>query len=122
MRDTLRDRDAWVMSLLYIGTFGSFIGFSFAFGQVLLVQFSDTFSTPVTAAYLTFLGPLVGSLVRPLGGRLADRLGGATVTLWNFAAMAVSATVVLLASLQDSLPLFVAGFIALFAFSGLGNG
>ena len=41
MRDVTRHRDTWIMSLLYIGTFGSFIGFSFAFGQVLLVQFPD---------------------------------------------------------------------------------
>ena len=122
MRDTMRDGDAWIMSLLYIGTFGSFIGFSFAFGQVLLVQFADTFSTPVKAAYLTFLGPLIGSLVRPLGGRLADRLGGARVTFANFAAMAAAAAVVLTASLTGSLPLFVGGFLALFAFSGIGNG
>ena len=68
------------MSLLYIGTFGSFIGFGFAFGQVLQVQFADTFATPVKAAYLTFLGPLLGSLIRPVGGTLADRFGGARVT------------------------------------------
>jgi NNP family nitrate/nitrite transporter-like MFS transporter len=122
MRDTLRDGDAWIMSLLYIGTFGSFIGFSFAFGQVLLVQFADTFSTPVKAAYLTFLGPLIGSLVRPLGGKLADRLGGARVTFANFTAMAAAAAVVLAASLIGSLPLFIGGFLALFAFSGIGNG
>jgi NNP family nitrate/nitrite transporter-like MFS transporter len=122
MRDTMRDGDAWIMSLLYIGTFGSFIGFSFAFGQVLLVQFADTFSTPVKAAYLTFLGPLIGSLVRPLGGRLADRVGGARVTFANFAAMAAAAAVVLTASITGSLPLFVGGFLALFAFSGIGNG
>ena len=68
MRDVSRDRNTWIISLLYIGTFGSFIGFSFAFGQVLQVQFADTFSTPVKAAYLTFLGPLIGSLIRPVGG------------------------------------------------------
>ena len=67
-----------------------FIGFGFAFGQVLQVQF-EKFATPVKAAYLTFLGPLLGSLVRPVGGRLADRVGGARVTFWNFAAMAVGA-------------------------------
>jgi len=122
MRDAMRDGDAWIVSLLYIGTFGSFIGFSFAFGQVLLVQFADTFSTPVTAAYLTFLGPLVGSLARPVGGRLADRVGGARVTFANFAAMAAAAAVVLAASLVGSLPLFVGGFLALFALSGIGNG
>jgi NNP family nitrate/nitrite transporter-like MFS transporter len=110
------------MSLLYIGTFGSFIGFGFAFGQVLQVQFKPEFATPVKAAYLTFLGPLLGSLIRPVGGALADRLGGARVTLVNFAAMACAAGAVLLASVQHSLPLFLVGFIALFVFSGVGNG
>ena len=122
MRDTVREPHTWVMSLLYIGTFGSFIGFSFAFGQVLLVQFADSFSTPVNAAYLTFLGPLIGSLIRPVGGKLADLFGGARVTMVNFLAMAASASLVLIASLQDSLPLFIAGFLALFTFSGVGNG
>jgi NNP family nitrate/nitrite transporter-like MFS transporter len=122
MRDATREPDTWIMSLLYIGTFGSFIGFGFAFGQVLQVQFADVFSSPVKAAYLTFLGPLLGSLIRPVGGALADRLGGARVTFWNFVAMAVGASVVLLASQQRSLPLYLVGFIALFVFSGVGNG
>ena len=122
MRDVLRERDTWVMSFLYIGTFGSFIGFGFAFGQVLLVQFPEHYDTPVRAAYVTFLGPLLGSLIRPIGGRLADRLGGATVTFWNFLAMGAGAGVVLTASATESLPLFVVGFVALFVFTGLGNG
>jgi NNP family nitrate/nitrite transporter-like MFS transporter len=122
MRDATRDLHTWVISFLYIGTFGSFIGFGFAFGQVLQVQFKADFSTPVKAAYLTFLGPLLGSLIRPVGGALADRIGGAKVTFWNFVAMAVSAAVVLIASLQKSLALFLVGFIALFVFSGVGNG
>ena len=46
MRDVSRDRHTWIMSFLYIGTFGSFIGFGFAFGQVLQVQFAETFDTP----------------------------------------------------------------------------
>ncbi|MET0493399.1 MAG: nitrate/nitrite transporter [Actinoplanes sp.] len=122
MRDAAREGHTWIMALLYIGTFGSFIGFGFAFGQVLQVQFADTFDTPVKAAYLTFLGPLLGSLIRPVGGALADRLGGARVTFWNFVAMAVGAGIVLLASQQRSLPLYLIGFIALFVFSGVGNG
>ncbi|RLV04284.1 MFS transporter [Streptomyces griseocarneus] len=122
MREVARDAHTWVMSLLYIGTFGSFIGFGFAFGQVLQVQFHEQFDTPLKAAYLTFLGPLVGSLSRPLGGLLADRWGGARVTLWNFAAMAAGALAVLIASLQHSLALFLTGFVALFVLSGLGNG
>jgi MFS transporter, NNP family, nitrate/nitrite transporter len=122
MRDVCRDPHTLVMSFLYIGTFGSFIGFSFAFGQVLQVQFADTFDTPIKAASLTFLGPLIGSLIRPFGGRLADRFGGARVTLVDFTAMALGAGVVLAASLAESLPLFIAGFITLFALSGIGNG
>jgi NNP family nitrate/nitrite transporter-like MFS transporter len=122
MRDATKEPHTWIMSLLYIGTFGSFIGFGFAFGQVLQVQFADVFSSPVKATYLTFLGPLLGSLIRPVGGALADRLGGARVTFWNFIAMAVGASIVLLASQQHSLPLYLVGFISLFVFSGIGNG
>jgi NNP family nitrate/nitrite transporter-like MFS transporter len=122
MRDVARDRHTWIMSFLYIGTFGSFIGFGFAFGQVLLVQFADDFDTPVKAASLTFLGPLIGSLVRPIGGRLADRFGGAVVTIVTFVAMAAGASVVLAASMAESLPLFLAGFVLLFTLSGIGNG
>ena len=122
MRDVCRDPHTWIMSVLYIGTFGSFIGFGFAFGQVLQVQFKAEFATPIAAAYLTFLGPLLGSLIRPVGGWFADRAGGALVTFWNFVAMALAATGVLLASVRGSLPLFIVGFIALFVFSGVGNG
>jgi len=122
MRDAARQGHTWIMSLLYIGTFGSFIGFGFAFGQVLQVQFADTFSTPVKAAYLTFLGPLLGSLIRPVGGLLADRLGGAKVTVVNFIAMAAAASIVFAASQIRSLPLYLLGFVALFVFSGVGNG
>ncbi len=119
IRQVMRDRHTWIIALLYIGTFGSFIGFGFAFGQVLQVQFSKK---PVDAAYLTFLGPLLGSLVRPYGGKLADRLGGSRVTFYNFIAMAVGAAIVLTAALQQTLPLYLTGFILLFIFSGLGNG
>jgi len=133
MRDVCRDPHTWVMSFLYIGTFGSFIGFGFAFGQVLQNQFPSHFWAsglvkgkhvvdPVHVAYLTFLGPLVGSLIRPVGGWLADKVGGAKTTFWNFVLMAASATVVLVASLEKSLVLFFIGFIALFAFTGVGNG
>ncbi|GIF38229.1 nitrate/nitrite transporter [Actinoplanes xinjiangensis] len=122
MRDATREGHTWVMSVLYIGTFGSFIGFGFAFGQVLQVQFADIFNTPVKAAYLTFIGPLLGSLIRPFGGALADRFGGAKVTFLNFIAMAVGASIVLFAAQQRSLPLYLVGFILLFILSGLGNG
>jgi NNP family nitrate/nitrite transporter-like MFS transporter len=122
MREVAGDGHSWVMSALYIGTFGSFIGFGFAFGQVLQVQFHQQFDTAVKAAYLTFLGPLLGSLVRPVGGLLADRFGGARVTFWTFVAMAAGAGTVWAASSEHSLPLFVTGFVALFVLSGVGNG
>src|SRR5215213_7851581 len=103
MRQATRDPHTWIMSFLYIGTFGSFIGFGFAFGQVLQNQFTADFATPLAAASLTWLGPLLGSLIRPLGGSLADRFGGARITFWNFAAMAVGAAIVWSASQVGSL-------------------
>jgi MFS transporter, NNP family, nitrate/nitrite transporter len=122
MREVVREPHAWVMSVLYIGTFGSFIGFGFAFGQVLQNQFAGSFATPLAAASLTWLGPLLGSLIRPLGGSLADRFGGAWITCWNFVAMTGGAVIVLTASRVGSLPLFLVGFVLLFVLSGLGNG
>jgi MFS transporter, NNP family, nitrate/nitrite transporter len=122
IREVSRHSETWIMSLLYIGTFGSFIGFGFAFGQVLLVQFPEQFPQPVKAAALTFLGPLLGSLIRPFGGALADRFKGSVVTFFNFIAMAVGALIVLGASQINSLPIFIAGFVMLFIFSGVGNG
>ncbi|MCW7946326.1 major facilitator transporter [Streptomyces hygroscopicus] len=118
-KDAAKDAHTWIMSVLYVGTFGSFIGYSFAFGQVLQNEFGRT---PLQAAYLTFIGPLLGSLVRPVGGRLADRYGGARITLWNFVAMAAATGVLVVAGMRKSLPLFVAVFVVLFVLSGLGNG
>ncbi|WP_406372256.1 NarK/NasA family nitrate transporter [Streptomyces sp. NBC_00647] len=118
-RDAAKDAHTWIMSFLYIGTFGSFIGYAFAFGQVLQVQFGRT---PLQAAYLTFIGPLLGSLIRPVGGWLADRYGGARITLWNFVGMAAATGILVFASSEKSLPLFVGVFVVLFVLSGLGNG
>jgi NNP family nitrate/nitrite transporter-like MFS transporter len=118
-REAARDRDTWWISLLYIGTFGSFIGYGFAFGLVLQNEFD---ATPLTAVGYTFLGPLLGSVARPLGGLLADRLGGARVTFWNFLGMGAGTLVLLGAARADSFALFVAGFTALFVLSGIGNG
>ncbi|MFF5549979.1 nitrate/nitrite transporter [Streptomyces olivaceoviridis] len=118
-KDAARDAHTWIMSVLYIGTFGSFIGYSFAFGQVLTNGFGRT---PLQAAYLTFIGPLLGSLIRPLGGWLADRYGGARITLWNYVGMAAATAVLIVAGMHKSLPLFVSAFVVLFVLSGLGNG
>ena len=87
-RSTFKDQLAivgrkhtWIMSYIYIGTFGSFIGYSAAFPLLIKTQF------PSVTVAIAFLGPLVGSLSRPLGGWLADKVGGAIVTFWNFIAM-----------------------------------
>ncbi|MFE4262366.1 nitrate/nitrite transporter [Streptomyces sp. NPDC056883] len=119
VREAVRDGHTWIMAFLYIGTFGSFIGYSFAFGLVLQTQFGRT---PLQAASLTFIGPLLGSLIRPVGGALADRFGGARITLGTFVAMSAATGVVILASVRESLPVFLVGFVGLFVLSGLGNG
>ncbi|NEC28813.1 NarK/NasA family nitrate transporter [Streptomyces sp. SID8111] len=119
VREAARDPQTWIMSFLYIGTFGSFIGYSFAFGQVLQTQFGRT---PLQAAYVTFLGPLLGSLIRPLGGWLADRYGGARISLGTFVAMGAATAVLIAASTRQSLTLFTAAFVVLFVLTGLGNG
>jgi NNP family nitrate/nitrite transporter-like MFS transporter len=119
LKESCRDAQTWIISFLYIGTFGSFIGYSFAFGLVLQNQFGRT---PLQAAAVTFIGPLLGSLIRPVGGRLADSIGGAKVTFWNFIAMAVALAIIIWASAIDSLGVFTAGFVLLFMLTGIGNG
>jgi NNP family nitrate/nitrite transporter-like MFS transporter len=122
MREVCKESQTWIMSFLYIGTFGSFIGFGFAFGQVLLTQFPQEFPTPRDAAEITFIGALIGSIARPFGGLLADKIGGAVVTFWNFVGMASFAALVWIASMQESLTMFLVGFVGLFITSGIGNG
>ncbi|HEY3259633.1 MAG TPA: nitrate/nitrite transporter [Pseudonocardiaceae bacterium] len=119
VKEILREPQTYVMSFLYIGTFGSFIGYSFAFGLVLQNQFGRT---PLQAAALTFLGPLLGSFSRPPGGWLSDKIGGALVTLGVFIGLAVGTGVVILANNLRSLPLFLVGFITMFVLTGIGNG
>ncbi len=81
-----------IMAFLYIGTFGSFIGFAGVFPPKLIKDYFPDFSSihvGAVALSLAFLGPLVGSLARPYGGRMADRMGGARMTIASFASMAV---------------------------------
>ena len=109
-------RHTWIMAWLYIGTFGSFVGFSAAFPLLMKTQF------PEVTANLAFLGALVGSIARPLGGKLADRIGGAKVTFWNFVAMTL-ATIALLYALElKAFELFLFAFLLLFITTGVGNG
>ena len=100
------------MSYIYIGTFGSFIGYSAAFPLLIKTQFPE-----VTVA-IAFLGPLVGSLSRPFGGLLADKVGGAIVTFWNFIAMgAATIGVMYFVEIKDFTG-FLAMFLILFVTTG----
>jgi MFS transporter, NNP family, nitrate/nitrite transporter len=122
-RSTFRDQLAitrrkhtWVMSWLYVGTFGSFIGYSAAFPLLIKTQF------PAITISVAFLGPLVGSVARPLGGLLADKIGGARVTFWNFVAMGGATMGVMYYVDIKSFPGFLAMFLVLFITTGIGNG
>jgi MFS transporter, NNP family, nitrate/nitrite transporter len=112
-----RRGQTWVMAVLYIGTFGSFIGYSAAFPLLIKTQFPD-----VTVVHYAFLGALVGSLIRPFGGRLADRVGGARVTAASFVGMGTGVLLAVQALDRESFPLFLAAFMLLFVATGVGNG
>jgi NNP family nitrate/nitrite transporter-like MFS transporter len=121
----------WLMCWLYLGTFGSFIGYSAGFPLLIRSQFPE-----VNALAFAFLGPLVGAAIRPFGGWLSDKMGGAPVTFWNFIAMAIAVVGVLYflpkgAAGPLALPWgpvagnfygFLVMFMLLFLTTGIGNG
>lgn len=107
----------WVMAVLYVGTFGSFIGFSGALPLLITTQFPER-----NGLVYAFLGALVGSSARPAGGWLADRLGGARVTAVTFVLMGVGTLGVVLAVRAHNFVLFLMAFLVLFVLTGLGNG
>ncbi|WP_199547097.1 NarK family nitrate/nitrite MFS transporter [Streptomyces sp. N35] len=113
----------WLMTWLYVGTFGSFIGF--AAGLPLLIK--DNFQAQgYQATTYAWIGPAIGALTRWLGGSLSDKVGGARVTLLSFVGMAASLVVVIFAlphsGDQGSFWTFYVGFLCAFFFSGIGNG
>jgi NNP family nitrate/nitrite transporter-like MFS transporter len=116
----------WVMSFLYIGTFGSFIGFSFALPLVIKTTFPEFLAGhPFIATYLAglgFLGALIGSVARPLGGWLSDKVGGSRVTLAVFAGMAVFTATAIRGVQHRSFGLFFASYMVIFLLAGMGNG
>jgi MFS transporter, NNP family, nitrate/nitrite transporter len=138
----VKQRQTWVMAFLYVGTFGSFIGYSAAMPLLIKLNFwvaePAPLGTGIYFAYFAFLGALIGSATRPLGGWLADTYGGAKVTLGAFAGMIVSTLGVLWtltqltpnptaspAIAQDNeswFPVFLGFFMVVFACTGIGNG
>lgn len=116
-----RNPHTWLMCWLYLGTFGSFIGFSAGFPLLIKSQFPGV--NPLDFAWM---GPFVGAAIRPVGGWLADRAGGARVTFWNFLLMVLGVLGVLhflpLHGQGGNLTGFFLSFLLLFATSGIGNG
>jgi NNP family nitrate/nitrite transporter-like MFS transporter len=116
-----RSKHNWIMSWLYLGTFGSFIGFSAGFPLLIKSQFPG-----VNPLEFAWMGPFLGALIRPVGGWLADKVGGARVTLWNFVAMVIGVAGVLYFLPQGgaagSLTGFFLSFMLLFITAGIGNG
>jgi MFS transporter, NNP family, nitrate/nitrite transporter len=112
-----RRKHNWLMCWIYGGSFGSFIGLAAAAPLLL----ASEFPRQPDALFAMWLGPLVGALARPLGGWLADRLGGARVTLWTFAAMSAGVALLWL-GLPGRFALVVAGLALLFVAAGIGNG
>ena len=125
-----RRKHNWIMCVLYLGTFGSFIGFAAGFPLLIKSQFPDV--NPLAYAWL---GPLVGALIRPVGGWLSDKVGGGVVTFWNFIAMALGVIGVLyflpkgagsfamgMGPQEGSFTGFFLMFLVLFLTTGIGNG
>ena len=127
----------WIMTYLYVMTFGSFIGYANAFpkliddvfGVIRVGEMSGQATGLSSAAYI-WIGAGVGALIRPLGGWLSDKLGGARVTHWDTIVMIAStigAGYVVSLALESTDPAqyffpFLGLFIVLFATTGIGNG
>lgn len=117
----LKRAHLWIMGVLYLATFGSFIGFSAGFAMLAKTQFPD-----VNILHFAFFGPLFGALARSAGGAISDRFGGTKVSLINFVFMAIFS-----ALLFTTLPhngvggnfiAFFGVFLMLFLTAGLGSG
>ena len=138
----VRHPHTWIMAFLYIGTFGSFIGYSAAMPLLIKLNFwvpePAPLGTGIFFAYYAFLGAGIGSATRPFGGWLADRFGGARITLYAFLGMIVFTLAVLwtLTRLTPNptsdpaiatdntawFPWFLGFFLCVFAATGIGNG
>ena len=123
---SVKHSQTWIMSILYIGTFGSFIGYSFALPLVIKNTFPEFLAEhPFIATYLAglgFLGALIGSVSRPFGGWLSDRVGGAKVTLWVFVGMALFTAIAIAGVNGRSFTVFFASYMVIFLLAGMGNG
>lgn len=111
----VKRKHTWIMTILYVATFGSFIGYSAAFPLLLKSQFPEHLS-------LAFLGALVAAAARPVGGWISDKLGGARVTAYVLVIMAIGAVGVIYFLNAKQFAGFLASFLVLFLASGIGSG
>ena len=115
-------RHSWLMSWLYLGSFGSFIGFAAAYPLLLRSQFPAV----EAAQQLAWLGPVLGAVARPLGGWAADRVGGWRISLACFVALALGVLGVLAGlggmGAAGGAVFFVASFVLIFTAAGAANG
>jgi len=121
--DIFREKHTWLMTSLYIMTFGSFSGFSATFPLLIKELYGDFENAPDPLTY-AFLGPLVGSAARVAAGPLSDRFGGGRLTQISgigLLASAVAAVFFLQPSSTGEFPAFVACMLGLFLFAGIGN-
>jgi NNP family nitrate/nitrite transporter-like MFS transporter len=139
-----KNKHTWALTLLYIVTFGSFIGFSMALPLSITVIFGishvpdaagimqHTLKNPNAPSALTYawIGPFVGALIRPVGGWISDKVGGSIVTqiisgVMVFASASVGYVMLLAygsATPEQYFTPFMLLFVLLFAASGIGNG
>ena len=137
------NKHTWAMTVIYTMTFGSFIGYSAAFALSIQCIFgychiettgglTHTTPNPAGPSALTYawMGPFIGALIRPVGGKIADKFGGAIVTQWVSIVMIISAigcayymkAAYASATPEEYFVPFLILFIILFAASGVGNG
>jgi NNP family nitrate/nitrite transporter-like MFS transporter len=113
----LKEGDCWWFMFFYSVTFGGFVGLA----SSLTIYFNDAYGLPpVVAGYCTAAVVFVGSMVRPMGGAVADRIGGvrALVVLYTVAAAAFATISTGLSTIYLAMPVFIVGMLAL----GMGNG
>lgn len=138
------NKHTWAMTVLYVVTFGSFIGFSMALPLSISVIFGDQHvfdhatqvwthvknPNGISALQYAWIGPFIGALIRPVGGWIADRVGGSIVTQVISVVMVVAsayAGYIMMQAYGSATPenyfnQFLVAFVVLFAATGIGNG
>ncbi|WP_071459127.1 MFS transporter [Bacillus massilinigeriensis] len=111
----VKRKHTWIMTVLYVATFGSFIGYAAAFPLLLKSLFPEHIG-------LAFLGAFLAAAARPVGGWISDKWGGTRVTCMTFIIMAIGALCVIYFSQEMNFAGFLASFLLLFIASGIGSG